>query len=293
MSKQELHPQDDMTVLLDQSGAGPAQAPLTDALNPPRFGRLEERMVYAAQRPGTQPFSLSLNVLVAAASPLLSSLRQIKYHLNGQTIDTLNSQLCEQVRQFEHQALRGGIDSDQVGIARYVLCTVLDETVVTTSWGEQSNWAQDSLLSRFHNETFGGEKVFSLLEQLSKNPVRHLPLLELIYLCLALGFEGKHRRGKRGSEELEAIRDALYRQIRQLRGDPSSELSPRWQGLDDPRRVTSNRAANIAPWWLVLLFTLVGLTMMYSGFAWVLGEQRQIVLQPWQQLETSLIPTRS
>ncbi|GAB7527965.1 type IVB secretion system protein IcmH/DotU [Pseudomonas sp. 3A(2025)] len=289
MSKQDLQPQDDLTVLLDHAGAGPAQAPLTDASDSPRFGLIEERMVYAARVPRTQHFSLSLNVLVAAASPLLSSLRQIKYQSDGQTIDTLNRQLCEQVRQFEHQALRGGIDSDQVGIARYVLCTVLDETVVTTSWGEQSNWAKNSLLSHFHNETFGGEKVFSLLEQLSKNPVRHLSLLELIYLCLALGFEGKHRRGKHGSAELEAIRDALYRQIRQLRGDPSSELSPRWQGLDDPRRA----APNIVPWWLVLLFTLVGLTMMYSGFAWVLGEQRQAVLQPWQQLETSLIPTRS
>lgn len=289
MNKQDLHPQDDMTVLLDQTGAGPAQAALTDASDAPRFGRLEERMVYAARMPGTQHFSLSLNALVAAASPLLSSLRQIKYQANGQTIGTLNSQLCERVQQFERQALAAGIDSDQVSIARYVLCTVLDETVVTTPWGEQSDWAQNSLLSRFHNETFGGEKVFSLLEQLSKNPVRHLALLELIYLCLALGFEGKHRRGNRGAAELEAIRDGLYRQIRQLRGDPSSELSPRWQGLDDPRRA----APNIVQWWLVLLFTLVGLAMMYSGFAWVLGEQRQTVLQPWQQLETSLIPIRS
>ncbi|MBD8577090.1 DotU family type IV/VI secretion system protein [Pseudomonas syringae] len=289
MTKQDPPVPVDMTVLLDPSGVGPDQAAMTTASDAPRFGRLEERMVYTAQQPVMHPFSLSLNDLVGAASPLLSSIRQIKYHRDGQGIDVLNQQLRVQVRQFDYQALRSGIDSDQVGIARYVLCTVLDEAVVTTSWGEQSDWAQDSLLSHFHNETFGGEKFFSLLEQLSKNPVRHLPLLELMYVCLALGFEGKYRRGTRGTVALQEIRDALYRQIRQLRGDASSELSPCWQGLKPPRRDTPS----IVPGWLVVLFTGVALIMMYSGFAWVLGEQRQTVLQPWQQLETSLIVPRS
>ncbi|KQQ60265.1 hypothetical protein ASF84_06090 [Pseudomonas sp. Leaf127] len=289
MNTQDFSGQVDTTVLLDHAGLGPEQAPVTDARDAPRFGLLEERMVYAAHVPATPHFSLGLNVLVAAASPLLSSIRQIKYHTDAPDIARLNDQLRGQVQQFEHQALRDGIDSDQVGIARYLLCTVLDEAVVTTAWGGQSDWAQNSLLSRFHNETFGGEKFFSLLEQLSRNPLRHLPLLELMYLCLALGFEGKYRRGNRGTVALEEVRDALYRQIRQLRGEASSELSPRWQGLDDPRC----DVPGIVPWWLVVLFTAVGLAILYSGFAWVLGEQRQTVLQPWQQLETSLIPTRS
>lgn len=41
----------------------------------------------------------------------------------------------------------------------------------------------------------------------------------------------------------------------------------------------------IVPAWMVVLFTLVCLGVMYSGFAWVLGEQRQTVLQPYQQLD--------
>jgi len=110
-------------------------------------------------------------------------------------------------------------ESSQVMAARYVLCTVVDEAVVTTPWGNESEWSQMSLLSSFHNETFGGEKFFQLLDRLSKNPVKHLPMLELMYLCLSLGFEGKYRVQARGMLELEGIRDALYRQIRQLRGD--------------------------------------------------------------------------
>ena len=41
----------------------------------------------------------------------------------------------------------------------------------------------------------------------------------------------------------------------------------------------------LVPWWLVALFTLMCLVMMYGGFAWVLGEQRDTVLKPYQQLD--------
>lgn len=137
-----------------------------------------------------------------------------------------------------------------------------------------------SLLSSFHNETFGGEKFFQLLERLSRNPVKHLPMLELMYLCLSLGFEGKYRVLPRGMLELEAVRDSLYRQIRQLRGDVPREISPHWQGLKDTRRLVS-----IVPWWMVALFTLVCLAVMYGGFAWVLEQQRAAVLHPYQPVE--------
>ena len=106
---------------------------------------------------------------------------------------------------------------------------------------------------------------------------------ELMYLCLALGFEGKYRVMARGVLDLDGISDALYRQIRQLRGDVPRELSPHWQGLSDQRR----GLVRIVPWWMVALFTLVCLVVMYSGFAWVLGEQRDTVLQPYQSLDAA------
>jgi type VI secretion system protein ImpK len=110
-------------------------------------------------------------------------------------------------------------------------------------------------------------------------------MLELMYLCLSLGFEGKYRVQARGMLELEGIRDALYRQIRQLRGDVPRELSPHWEGLNDQRR----NLVRIVPAWMVVLFTLVCLVVMYSGFAWVLGEQRDTVLQPYQPLDPAAV----
>lgn len=272
--------QDDRTVILNRQGDAPAHSPLTDFGAPPKYEQLEERMIYAARLRPAETFNVSLNPLVAAASALLSEAVRLKHSFEPEDLTALNQRLSSELKLFEHRALHDGAESSQVMAARYVLCTVLDEAVVTTPWGNESEWSQMSLLSSFHNETFGGEKFFQLLERLSRNPVKHLPMLELMYLCLSLGFEGKYRVLPRGMLELEAVRDSLYRQIRQLRGDVPREISPHWQGLKDTRRLVS-----IVPWWMVALFTLVCLAVMYGGFAWVLEQQRAAVLHPYQPVE--------
>jgi len=276
--------QDDKTVILNRHGDAPAQSPLTDFSAPPKFEQLEERMIYAARLRPAETFNISLNPLVAAASSLLSEVVRLKHSFEAEDLHALNQRLSSELKLFEHRALHDGAESSQVMAARYVLCTVIDEAVVTTPWGNESEWSQMSLLSGFHNETFGGEKFFQLLERLSRNPVKHLPMLELMYLCLSLGFEGKYRVLPRGMLELEAVRDSLYRQIRQLRGDVPREVSPHWQGLRNTRR----RLVRIVPWWLVALFTLVCLGMLYAGFAWVLGEQRDSVLLPYQSVDPTV-----
>lgn len=276
--------QDDKTVILNRRGDAPAESPLTDFSVPPKFEQLEERMIYAARLRPAETFNISLNPLVAAASSLLSEVVRLKHSYEGEDLHALNQRLSGELKLFEHRALHDGAESSQVMAARYVLCTAIDEAVVTTPWGNESEWSQISLLSSFHNETFGGEKFFQLLERLSRNPVKHLPMLELMYLCLSLGFEGKYRVMPRGMLELEAVRDSLYRQIRQLRGDVPREVSPHWQGLRDTRR----RLVRIVPWWMVALFTLICLGMLYAGFAWVLGEQRDTVLQPYQPVDPTI-----
>lgn len=286
MIKDTEYHQDDKTVLLDRQGSGPVSGALTDSDAPPRFEQLEERMIFAAHLRPTEVLNISLNALVDAASDLLSEVVRLKHSDTREDLSVLHARLTSALKLFEAQALHSGIEESQVMTARYLLCTVVDEAVVTTPWGSSSDWSQMSLLSRVHNETFGGERFFKLLEQLSKNPVKHLPLLELIYLCLALGFEGKYRVQGRGVLELEDIRDALYRQIRQLRGDVSRELSPHWEGLSDQRR---NRV-RIVPAWTLATFTFVGLLTMYSVFSWVLAEQRESILQAYQPVSAVEAP---
>ena len=271
------YPQDEKTILLDRQGRTPAQGPVTDFASPPRFEQLEDRMIYAARMQGAEHFNVGLNNLVAPAWALLSEAVQLTRSTSQESLRGLNERLSSAVTLFETRARHDGAQVSEVMAARYVLCSVIDEAVVTTSWGSQSDWSKMSLLSSFHNETFGGEKFFQLLERMSRDPFKHLAMLELMYLCLSLGFEGKYRVMERGLLQLEQVRDALYRQIRHVRGDsPPACAPPPSQG---PRR---QRRLRVVPATWIAVGVVASLLALYSGFAWVLGEQRETVLQRYQ-----------
>ena len=91
----------------------------------------------------------------------------------------LREHLVVEIRQFEARAQEAGVPSEAIIGARYCLCTALDEAAALTPWGG-SVWSSHSLLVSFHNETWGGEKFFHLLERLSQQPRQHLDLLELL-----------------------------------------------------------------------------------------------------------------
>lgn len=280
--------QDERTVLANPQGQRPQQEALTDFAKPPRFEELEARMVYSATHAPGAIFNMSINPLVSAAAPLFSALLQLKVHGSALDQPTLKHLLQQHLLHFEGQAIHDGVDNGQVMTARYVLCTVADETVVTSEWGPSANWSSSSLLSTLHHETFGGEKFFALIEVMGRDPIHHLPMLELMYICLSLGFEGKYHLDSRGPAELEAIRDRLHRQIRYVRGDVPRELSPHWQGLHAPQR----GLVRIVPWWLVAAFSAICLAVMYSGFAHVLAEKRESVLSLYQPTDpVVLAPT--
>lgn len=289
MNRDIEYSQDDRTVLVNQHGERPSQEPLSDFARPPRYEDLEARLVYASSPRSEHSFNISLNSLVAAASPLLSAIIEIKSRAEGCLLSTLKTSLVEHLRYFETRGLEEGLEHDQVMMARYVLCTVTDEAVVTTRWGNESEWSSFSLLSSFHSETFGGEKFFQLLENMGRNPTKHLAMLELMYICMSLGFEGKYRVQPRGNIELDAIRDSVYRQIRQLRGDVPRELSPHWVGLT----VARQGVVRMVPWWLVTAFTGICLVVMFSGFAYVLSEKRESVLQRYQPAAPAVIDAKS
>src|SRR5688500_12781075 len=132
-----------------------------------------------------------LNPLVAAANPLLDLVPQLRATLQHPDPLALRDALARDIKLFESRARSAGVSPEVVVGARYALCTLLDEVAASTPWGS-GVWAKQSLLVIFHNETWGGEKFFVLLSRLAQNPGQNRALLELLYVCLALGFEGRY-----------------------------------------------------------------------------------------------------
>ena len=201
-----------------------------------------------------------LNPIERAASSLIALLSKLGGSAGHPDPAGLRERVIEQVRVFENNARMTGVSPEDLYVARYVLCTAIDEAVLNTPWGAASNWDMQSLLVTFHKEAKGGVRFFQLLSQLSQDPRRNLHLLELMYILLALGFQGKYRHADNGRQQLEGLREQLYRDIRQQRGDYERALSPHWQGEQRDYRPLTHHV----PWWVILagFAALVGLSLL-------------------------------
>jgi type VI secretion system protein ImpK len=185
---------------------------------------------------GAEKISYGVNPLIEAAAPLLQLLGRLRNTYSQPNPAELRERSVEQVRAFEQAARNAGVPIDQIRPAHYALCASLDDVVLNTPWGSSGAWAAGSLVSTFHQEVRSGERFFDLLGQLRHNPGTFLPVLELMYLCLSLGFQGRYRLSPRGPGELERLREDLYTIIARQRQAPDPALSPHWQGVASPYR---------------------------------------------------------
>ncbi len=208
------------------------------------------------------------NPLVAAASPVLAAaVRVAAVRGTPPDPDQLKRGMVDEVRGFERRALETGLDTKPLRAARYALCATIDDLVLSTPWGAASSWSQQSLTSIFHTEVSGGERFFDILEQMQKDLGRNGEVVELMYLCTSLGFEGRYRVMPRGVAALNELRDSVYRVIRNRRGEFERELSPHWRGIDTGHTPLGQRV----PLWAIGLGTAVLAGLIYLGFNFALA----------------------
>jgi len=208
----------------------------------------------------------SLNPLVNAAMPLLAAAPRIRHTARHPNPPALREALADGIRKFEAQARAQGLPNEQVIAGRYILCTLLDESAASTPWGGSGVWSGNSLLVQFHNETWGGEKVFQLMSKLAQNVDANRHLLELLYVVLGLGLQGRYRVLDNGEAQLDSVRQRLAQMLTQ--GRPAERaLSPRWQGVvARPQRFVDG-----LPLWFIGSALLVLLAIVFVGLRWSLA----------------------
>ncbi|KAA5970983.1 MULTISPECIES: DotU family type VI secretion system protein [Pantoea] len=214
------------------------------------------------------------NVLVAAANPLINAIPQIRHSVTHDDPAQLRQQLIDQIRRFELSCQQSGLGYEVIIGARYCLCTALDEAAALTPWGSRGVWTSNGLLVTFHNETWGGEKFFQLLAKLSQNPRRHILMLELIYFCLVLGFEGRYRVLDNGRSQLETIKQRLLQMIKSVRGSYAAALSP--HPTDQP--VLRKLWRPMIPLWACAAVAGLAACLFYIVLNWRLGDYTSPVL---------------
>lgn len=227
------------------------------------------------------PLSGSINALEHAASRLLPLIITIKNTTNHTNPSELRDKLIRELEEFKSRARTILKDQKQVTQASYVMCTALDEAVMNTPWGHDANWSQTNLLSTFHNEVGGGERFFALLKTLSKNPKENLDLLELMYVCLSLGYEGSYRIARNGQETLAKVRTWLHDIIRTHREQPNTALSEHWQGSNHKQ----SKLPKMTPLWVGAAACLAIASAVYIGTTLTLGSKSDSVVTSFLSLK--------
>jgi type VI secretion system protein ImpK len=211
---------------------------------------------------GPPPTASGLNPLLTAANPLLNAIPQLRASVQHPNPGGLRENLARGVREFEARARAAGATTEQVIPARYALCTFIDESAASTPWGASGAWAQHGLLALFHGEVEGGEKFFQILSRLAENPQANLDVLELMYVCLQLGLEGRYRIIDGGQDQLEAVRHRLVSIIRRQRGEYERDLSGNWRGVPG----AAQRRLGWLPLWVVGTVTALLLVGIFLAF---------------------------
>ncbi|MCW1917924.1 type IVB secretion system protein IcmH/DotU [Rhodobacter sp. KR11] len=243
----------------------------------------------SAARGPAEPDAIALtgvNQLVALGTPLFALLGRIRNRAQHPDPEKLRQSVMAEVRNFENAALKAGEDAQKVKVARYALCATLDDVVLNTPWGEQSGWAMQSMVGTFHRETVGGDRFFDLLARLEQDPGTNIDLLEFLYMCLSLGFEGRLRVEQGGMDKHGQIRVALARIIRGQRGEFERDLSPRWKGLEKPYRILSVWK----PVWITVGAMALILAMIFGGLSYLLNQRQGLALTAIATVEAAEAP---
>ncbi|WP_028865929.1 type VI secretion system protein TssL, long form [Psychromonas aquimarina] len=225
------------------------------------------------------------NPVVDCAGNLLSLCCQLRIIERHDDISQLRYQCIELIKSYEQELRAEGVDLETIESSRYCICCFLDETVLNTKWGGNSSWASESLLSTFHSETFGGEYFYTLLDDaLQHSAVKH-HLLELMYLCLSLGFVGKMRFEEQGERKLEDYRESAYLAVKNHKADFHRELSPGWQ----EKVVKGGELQASFPLWVIVTLFAAAVMFVYMGFSYNINNYSSSAydelagLVPWKE----------
>jgi type VI secretion system protein ImpK len=154
---------------------------------------------------------------------VVGKLKQLKSY---RQLNKLQIELVQEINAFQEAVKNLGYHPEYSIVCRYILCATLDEIISNTAWGGQGQWDSYSLLGAFNQDTQHQDKFFTILERSIKEPTLYIELMELMYLCLSMGYKGQYRATEHSQYQLEQIINGLYKHIQAYRGSVSKTLSP-------------------------------------------------------------------
>jgi type VI secretion system protein ImpK len=138
--------------------------------------------------------------------------------------EALRKLIAHYLTLFENNCRLAAVADEAVDNASYALVALLDETVLSVPGACRDYWVSQPLQLELFGEAVAGEEFYRRLERLAGDPQPNRDVIEVYFLALALGFEGKYRLG--GAEQRAALIAEVGEKLRRTRARGSEQLSP-------------------------------------------------------------------
>jgi type VI secretion system protein ImpK len=129
------------------------------------------------------------------------------------TLNELREKIVSLLNAQEERAKGIGVSPEAFREARFAVLSWVDEMILNSKWPYRTRWQH--LMLVYFGTLNAGEEFFQHLEQL---PPQSNNVLEIYYLCLSMGFEGRYAFGDE-RRELRDLKQRLYKQLCATNGD--------------------------------------------------------------------------
>jgi len=157
--------------------------------------------------------------------------------------DELQRRINSMFDQMGRRCRDVGIPEEDFTEAKYAIAAFIDEQVLRGDWPGRNQWLARPLQFVYFNENTAGEGFFSHLAALQGQPHR-VHVLEIYYLCLALGFQGQYAVSG-GEAQLARLVEQVGHEV--ARALPGTEIiSPHGEPHDPARNLVQRERPIVA-----------------------------------------------
>lgn len=159
----------------------------------------------------------------------------------------LRQRIFDLLKKVEREGKDSGLDHEDIHNAIFALIAFIDETIIASNWHSKDVWLAKPLQLEFFNRFDAGEEFFVRLENFRQRPHVHADVLEIYYMCMALGFKGKYMVLEK--EKLRGLIEGTYADLKQTGGRAGDSLAPHGARKEEFVQVVTREI----PVWVILV----------------------------------------
>lgn len=173
----------------------------------------------------------------------------------------LRGRILDLLERARREAQRASGTVEDAREAEFALVAFLDETILSSNWSEKDHWLAEPLQLELYDRYDAGEEFFVRLGQLREDAGGRPEVLEVYYLCMALGFKGRYLL-----HDQEKLRNLIEDTYAELSGTPGMQLqtlSPH----GEPRDQVATEVKSKLPAWVIAVAALTIGLFIYLGMS--------------------------